>query len=186
MIDTLAKALELADIKTEILGFTTTEWNGGRVLKDWTKAGKPGDPGRLTSTCHNIYKAAETPWRRSRPAIAAMLKTDLFREGIDGEALQWAVERIEARPEKNKIIIMVSDGSPMDTATHKANSDRYLDQHLKYVANEVQKRPDIRLCALGVGLDLSAYYRESMAISLSDELATQDFMLIADLLSRAC
>ncbi|MFT6408002.1 MAG: cobaltochelatase CobT [Arenicella sp.] len=190
MIDTLAKALELAEIRTEILGFTTTEWNGGRVVKDWTRAGKPENPGRLTSTCHNIYKAAETPWRRSRLAIAAMLKTDLFREGVDGEALEWAVERIETRPEKNKIIIMVSDGSPMDTATHAANSGRsspnYLDQHLTYVANGVQRRPDIQLCALGVGLDLSAYYRESMAINLSDELATRDFMLIADLLARAC
>lgn len=185
MIDTLAKALELAAIKTEILGFTTTEWNGGRVLKEWEKAGKPENPGRLTSTCHNIYKAAETPWRRSRSAIAAMLKTDMFREGIDGEALQWAVERIESRPEKNKIIIMVSDGSPMDTATHATNSDRYLDQHLSYVANAVERRPDIQLCALGVGLDLSAYYRESMSISLSDELGTPDFMLIADLLARA-
>jgi len=186
MIDTLAKALELAEIKTEILGFTTTEWNGGRVLKEWTKAGKPENPGRLTSTCHNIYKAAETPWRRSRPAIAAMLKTDMFREGVDGEALQWAVERIETRPEKNKIIIMVSDGSPMDTATHAANSERYLDQHLSYVSNAVERRPGIKLCALGVGLDLSAYYRESMSISLNDELGTPDFMLIADLLARAC
>ena len=186
MVDTLAKALELAEIKTEVLGFTTTEWTGGRAIKEWTKAGKPKNPGRLTSTCHNIYKAAETPWRRSRPAIAAMLKTDMFREGIDGEALLWAAERIELRPEKNKIIIMVSDGSPMDTATHAANSERYLDQHLSYVANQIERRPDIRLCALGVGLDLSAYYRESMSISLSDELSTPDFMRIADLLARAC
>jgi len=186
LVDTLAKALELAEIKTEILGFTTNEWNGGRVLNEWSKAGKPENPGRLTSTCHNIYKAAETPWRRSRSAIAAMLKTDMFREGIDGEALQWAAERIEIRPEKNKIIIMVSDGSPMDTATHAANSERYLDQHLSYIANSIECRPDIQLCALGVGLDLSAYYRESMSISLNDELGTPDFMLIADLLARAC
>jgi cobaltochelatase CobT len=186
MVDTLAKALELAEIKTEILGFTTTEWNGGLVAKDWAKAGKPENPGRLTATCHNIHKAAETPWRRSRPAIAAMLKTDIFREGIDGEALLWAAERIEKRQEENKIIIMISDGSPMDTATHAANSERYLDQHLSYVANMIEKRPDIRLCALGVGLDLSAYYRESMSISLSNELGTPDFMLIADLLARAC
>jgi len=185
MIDTLAKALELAEIKTEILGFTTTEWNGGKVLKEWTRAGKPENPGRLTSTCHNIYKAAETPWRRSRPAIAAMLKTDMFREGIDGEALEWAVGRLETRPEKNKIIIMVSDGSPMDTATHAANSERYLDQHLTYVVNTIEHRPDIRLCALGVGLDLSAYYRESMSISLNNELGTNDFMMIANLLARA-
>ncbi len=186
LVDTLAKALEQAQIKTEILGFTTTEWNGGRVLKDWTNAGKPHNPGRLNSTCHNIYKAAETPWRRSRPAIAAMLKTDMFREGVDGEALQWAVERIETRPEKNKIVLMISDGSPMDTATHATNSDRYLDQHLSFVTNAVEHRPDVRLCALGVGLDLSAYYRESMSISLSDELGTTDFMSIADLLARAC
>jgi len=186
LVDTLAKALEQAQIKTEILGFTTTEWNGGRVLKEWTKAGKPANPGRLTSTCHNIYKAAETPWRRSRPAIAAMLKTDMFREGIDGEALQWAVERIETRPEKNKIVLMISDGSPMDTATHATNSERYLDQHLSFVTNAVEHRPDVRLCALGVGLDLSTYYRESMSISLGDELGTTDFISIADLLARAC
>lgn len=186
LVDTLAKALEQAQIKTEILGFTTTEWNGGRVLKEWAKAGKPKNPGRLNSICHNIYKAAETPWRRSRPAIAAMLKTDMFREGIDGEALQWAVDRIETRPEKNKIVLMISDGSPMDTATHATNSDRYLDQHLSFIANLVERRTDVRLCALGVGLDLSAYYRESMSISLNDELGTTDFMSIADLLARAC
>ncbi len=186
LIDTLAKALEQAQIKTEILGFTTTEWNGGRALKEWVKAGKPENPGRLTSTCHNIYKAAETPWRRSRPAIAAMLKTDIFREGVDGEALQWAVERIENRPEKNKIVLMISDGSPMDTATHANNSDRYLDRHLSFVVDRIERRPDVRLCALGVGLDLSSYYQESMSISLSNELGTNDFMSIADLLARAC
>lgn len=185
LVDTLAKALELAEIKTEVLGFTTVEWNGGRVLKEWTKAGKPDNPGRLTSTCHTIYKAAETPWRRSRPAISGMLKTDLFREGVDGEALLWAAERIETRPEKNKIILMISDGSPMDTATHAANTDRYLDQHLTFVANSIERRSDIRLCALGVGLELSAYYRESMSISLNDELGTPDFFAMAELLQRA-
>lgn len=185
MVDTLTKALELAEIKTEVLGFTTTDWSGGRVLKEWTKAGKPMNPGRLNSTCHTIYKAAETPWRHSRPAIAGMLKTDSFREGIDGEALEWAAKRIEFRPEKNKIIMMVSDGSPMDTATHAANSERYLDAHLSYVANQIEQRNDIKLCALGVGLDLSAYYRESMSISLSEELSTQDFFKIAELLQNA-
>jgi len=184
LVDTLAKALELAEIKTEVLGFTTTEWNGGRVMKEWTRAGKPAKPGRLNSTCHTIYKAAETPWRRSRPAIAGMLKTDSFREGIDGEALQWASKRIETRPEKNKIIMMISDGSPMDTATHAANSERYLDQHLAFVANSIEQRPDISLCALGVGLDLSTYYRECMSISLTEELNTNDFFSIAELLAR--
>ncbi len=185
LIDTLAKSLELADIKTELLGFTTTDWNGGKVLKEWAIAGKPENPGRLNSICHTVYKAAETPWRRARSSIAGLLRSDLFREGIDGEALLWAAERIQIRPEHNKIIIMLSDGSPMDTATHAANSDRYLDKHLAAAAASIERRPDIKLCALGVGLDLTAYYRESMSISLSDELVTKDFFAIAELLSRA-
>lgn len=184
-VDTFVKALELAGIKTEVLGFTTVDWNGGKVAKEWAAAGKPEKPGRLTSVCHTIYKAAETPWRRSRSAIAGMLKSELFREGIDGEALEWAVKRIETRPEKKKIVVMLSDGSPMDTATVAANSERYLDHHLAQVALAVEKRPDIQLCALGVGLDLSAYYRESMSISLHDEMVTKDYFAIADLLHRA-
>jgi cobaltochelatase CobT len=185
MVDTLAKIFELANIKTDILGFTTVEWNGGKVAKEWARAGKPANPGRLTSLCHTIYKSAETPWRRARPAIAGLLKSDNFREGVDGEALEWAVKRIESRPEARKIVVMISDGSPMDTATHTANDDRYLDQHLAQVAAIVEARPDISLCALGVGLDLSAYYRESMSISVDNELLTKDFMAIADLIQRA-
>lgn len=185
MVDTLAKVCELANIKSEVLGFTTVEWNGGKVAKEWASAGKPDNPGRLTSLCHTIYKAAETPWRRARPLIAGLLKSDNFREGIDGEALEWAVERIENRPETRKIIIMISDGSPMDSATHAANDERYLDQHLALVAAAVEARPDINLCALGVGLDLSTYYRESMSISVDSELFTKDFMAIADLIQRA-
>lgn len=185
LVDTLACALELANIKSEVLGFTTTDWNGGRVFKEWVAAGKPEYPGRLNSTLHTVYKDAETPWRHARPAIAGMLKSDLFREGVDGEALQWALRRIENRPEANKIILMLSDGSPMDTATHAANSERYLDAHLSRVAYAIEQRADVKLCALGVGLDLSAYYRESMSISLHDELDTQDFFAIAELLNRA-
>ena len=185
MVDTLAKIFELANIKSEVLGFTTVEWNGGKVAKEWARVGKPANPGRLTSLCHTIYKSAETPWRRARPAIAGLLKSDNFREGVDGEALEWAVKRIESRPEARKIIVMISDGSPMDTATHAANDDRYLDQHLVQVAAIVEGRPDINLCALGVGLDLSAYYRESMSISVDNELLTKDFMAIADLIERA-
>jgi cobaltochelatase CobT len=185
MVDTLAKILELANIKSEVLGFTTVNWNGGKVAKEWIRAGKPANPGRLTSLCHTIYKSAETPWRRARQAIAGLLKSDNFREGVDGEALEWAVKRIESRPEERKIIVMISDGSPMDTATHAANDDRYLDQHLAQVAAIVEARPDINLCALGVGLDLSAYYRQSMSISVDNELLTKDFMAVADLIQRA-
>jgi len=185
MVDTLARTMEMASIKTEVLGFTTGEWNGGKVFKEWQAAGKPENPGRLNSLCHTIYKSAETPWRRARKAISGMLKSDAFREGIDGEALQWAANRIEERSEKDKIILVVSDGSPMDTATHAANSERYLDKHLAYVAQSIEARPDIRLCGLGVGLDLSTYYSSNHSISLDGELCTHDFVAIAELLSRA-
>ena len=185
MVDIFARALELAGITSEILGFTTNEWNGGRVQKEWSKAGKPENPGRLNSIRHTIYKAADTPWRRARPSIAGLLRSDLFKEGFDGEALDWAVKRIEHRQESRKIILMVSDGSPMDTATHATNSERYLDHHLSHVATQVERRPDIKLCGLGVGLDLSRYYRESMSISLLNELTTNDFIAMADLLNRA-
>lgn len=185
LVDTLSRALELADVKTEVLGFTTGEWNGGKVVKDWTKTGKPENPGRLNSLSHTIYKALETPWRLARPAIAGMLRTDLFREGVDGEALQWALKRIEARAENNKIILMISDGSPMDTSTIAANHERILDQHLTQVAQGIEKRSDVKLCALGVGLDLSSYYQESLSIDIQQELTTRDYFGIVDLLSRA-
>ncbi|MFT5574388.1 MAG: cobaltochelatase CobT [Cryomorphaceae bacterium] len=185
LVDTLTRALELADIKTEVLGFTTGDWSGGRVAKDWTKAGKPTNPGRLNSLSHTIYKSGETPWRRARPAISGMLRTDLFREGIDGEALLWALERITTRSEANKIIIMLSDGSPMDTSTRAANHERILDQHLAQVAQSIELRADVKLCALGVGLDLSSYYQESLSIDIEQELTTKDYFGIVDLLSRA-
>ncbi|MGH1543417.1 MAG: cobaltochelatase CobT-related protein [Arenicella sp.] len=185
LVDTLTRALEQAGMKTEILGFTTGQWNGGKAFKDWSTNGKPKNPGRLNELTHTIYKVAGTPWRRSRQAIAGLLKSELFREGIDGEALQWAVSRLAKRYESKKIIMMISDGSPMDTATQMANEDRYLDRHLKQVAKEIEDRPDINLCALGVGLDLSAYYSQSMPISINKELMTKDFFDIAELLSKA-
>jgi len=184
-VDTLVKVLEIAEVKSEVLGFTTVDWNGGRVAKEWAASGKPSNPGRLTSLYHTIYKAADRPWRRSREAIAGLLKSDNFREGVDGEALEWAAKRIENRPENTKIIIMVSDGSPMDTSTLVANSDRYLDNHLAQVASAIEKRPDIKLCGVGVGLDLSAYYRENISISLNKEMTTKDYLSIVDLLIRS-
>lgn len=185
LADTLAKALELAGIGTEILGFTTGGWNGGKVMNEWRAAGRPVQPGRLNSLQHTVYKDFATPWRRSRVALAGLLRSDLFREGLDGEALEWAVNRIAHRPEQRKIVLVISDGSPMDTATHKANQERYLDHHLAQVTSSVEQRPDVKLCALGVGLDLSAYYHQSLAISLDDELTTKDYFAMAELLNRA-
>jgi cobaltochelatase CobT len=185
LVDTLARALELADIKTEVLGFTTGDWSGGRVAKDWSKAGKPENPGRLNSLSHTIYKSVKTPWRRARPAISGMLRTDLFREGIDGEALLWALGRIKNRSEANKIIVMLSDGSPMDTSTIAANHERILDHHLAQVTQSIELRADVKLCAIGVGLDLSSYYHQSLSIDIQQELTTKDYFSIVDLLSRA-
>lgn len=185
MIDTFVKVLEMAAIKTEVLGFTTNEWNGGIVREQWIAAGKPKQPGRLNSICHTVYKTADTSWRRARPAIAALLRTDLFREGVGGEALQWAVQRIEHRQEHKKIVVLLSDGSPMETATMAANSEHYLDQHLKLVADNIEQRPDIGLCALGVGFNLGNYVKQSLSIDLEEPLTSRDYFAFADLLKRA-
>jgi cobaltochelatase CobT len=184
LVDTLIRALELAQIKTEVLGFTTGEWNGGKVFNLWTGAGSPKNPGRLNSLSHNIYKTADTTWRRSRQTIAGLLKSDLYRESVDGEALEWAYGRLSQRTEKRRIIMVISDGSPMDTKTHYANVDRYLDMHLKQVADRIEKSSNVKLCALGVGLDLSAYYQHSLMI-LDKELDNKAYFEIADLITHA-
>ena len=121
LVDVMARALEMAGATSEILGFTTGAWNGGRAMRDWKRAGQPRHPGRLNERCHLIFKDADTPWRRARPAIGALLKADLFREGVDGEAVDWACARLHDRPEPRKILVVISDGCPMDSATQLAN-----------------------------------------------------------------
>lgn len=184
LVDTITRALELSRIKTEVLGFTTGEWNGGKVRKHWLRAGSPAKPGRLNSLSHNIYKTADTSWRRSRQAIAGLLKSDLYRESVDGEALEWAYGRLSQRSEKRRIIMVISDGSPMDTMTHLANEEYYLDMHLKQVASRIEDSSNVHLCALGVGLDLSAYYRQSLMI-VDKELDNKTYFDIADLLTES-
>lgn len=184
LVDTIVKALEMSRVKTEVLGFTTVEWNGGKVYKQWVRKGSPEKPGRLNGVCHNIYKRADTSWRRSRQTIAGLLKSDLYRESIDGEALEWAYGRLSQRSEKRRIIMVISDGSPMDTMTHLANEENYLDKHLKQVATGIEESSNVHLCALGVGLDLSAYYRQSLMI-LDKELDNKAYFEIADLLTHA-
>lgn len=185
LVDSLAKALDMAQVETEVLGFTTREWNGGRVYQEWQKAGQPANPGRLNALSHTVYKSSEQPLRRARRAIAGLMRTDLFRESIDGEALQWAFQRLRKRPEKNKIILMVSDGSPMDTCTLAANQAHILDQHLLEVTQHIENSQDVKLCAVGVGLDLSCFYRRSLAIDLERALSTADYCEIVDLLCAA-
>ena len=170
IVDILSRSLEQAGVANEILGYTTGAWNGGRTVRDWKRAGRPKNPGRLNETAHLIFKAADTPWRRARPAIAALFKADLFREGVDGEAVQWAARRLLARDENRRILIVVSDGSPMDSATELANDAFYLDNHLQQVVGEHEQQRTVEIMGLGVGLDLSPYYSRSLAIDLSQGL----------------
>ena len=167
LVDVMARALEQAGVASEILGFTTGAWNGGRARRDWLRAGRPAHPGRLNERCHLVFKNAETPWRRARPAIAALLKADLFREGCDGEAVDWACARLLARAEERKLLLVVTDGSPMDSATQLANDAHYLDHHLQDVVARHEQAGRIGIGAIGVGLDLSPYYRRSHVLDLA-------------------
>lgn len=185
LVDIFSRALEMAGAKTEVLGFTTGCWNGGKPYREWRANGRPKDPGRLSEVSHRIYKSADTPWRLGRQGIAALLKPDLFREGIDGEALEWAALRMTQRSEHRRILIAISDGSPMESATQIANGEHYLDSHLQRVANEIEKECRIALCALGVGLDLSPYYSHSLSLDLSKALDNSIFTEVMQLLDSA-
>jgi cobaltochelatase CobT len=164
LVDVFVRALELAGVGCEVLGFTTASWNGGRVRRDWNRAGKPRNPGRLNEVRHVVIKSADAPYRSARSAIAGLLKVDLYREGIDGEAVEWARNRLEARDEQRRILVVISDGSPMDSSTSLANDPDYLDQHLRDV---LAARSDVDICAVGVGLDLSIYYDRCTALDLA-------------------
>ncbi|MEJ8847451.1 cobaltochelatase CobT-related protein [Variovorax rhizosphaerae] len=184
LVDVFSRALELAGVTSEILGFTTGAWNGGRALRDWQRAGKPHHPGRLNERCHLVFKNADTPWRRARPSIAALLKPDLFREGIDGEAVDWACTRLMQRAEERKLLLVVSDGSPMDSATQLANDPHYLDHHLRDVVSRHEQMGQVEIGAIGVGLDLSPYYRHSQVIDLVASTGNRVFGEIVGLMSR--
>lgn len=183
LADTLARALELAGVSSEVLGFTTGGWNGGRAQRDWQRAGRPAHPGRLNELCHIVFKDARTPWRQSRNAMAALLKSDLFRESIDGEALQWASGRLAQREERRKLMIVISDGCPMDSATSLANDAFYLDNHLQQVVQGLEQQGEIELLALGVGLDLSPYYSRCQALDLSQTAGNSVFAELIALLA---
>ncbi len=182
LVDTLVRALEQVEVTTEVLGFTTGAWSGGRAQRDWVRAGQPEYPGRLNELCHLVYKDADTRWRRARPGIAALLKPDLFREGVDGEAVEWACRRINAREAGRKILVVISDGSPMDTATNLANDIFYLDHHLRQVVSRIELSGEVEIYGLGVGLDLSPYYSRSLAIDISSALTNRVFFDLVDML----
>ncbi|TDY36653.1 cobalt chelatase [Janthinobacterium sp. 75] len=183
LLDILLRALDQAGIKTELLGFTTGAWNGGRVKRDWMRARSPVNPGRLNERVHMVFKDGDTNWRRARPDIAALLKADLYREGVDGEAVDWACKRMLARPERRRILLVVSDGCPMDTATNLANDEFYLAQHLKQVVARREAQGAVEIRGLGLGLDLGAYYSRSLATTLPASLNNELFSEIAHLLA---
>ncbi|MCP4406330.1 MAG: cobalt chelatase, partial [Gammaproteobacteria bacterium] len=169
----------------EILGFTTGNWNGGRAYQDWLAQGRPASPGRLNERCHLIFKNVEISWRKSRRDIAALLKTPYFREGLDGEAVEWACTRMLQRESARKILIVISDGSPMDSATNLANDEFYLDNHLKNTVEKFDRRKDMEIYGIGVGLSLTPYYRHCLAIDLGESLSNTVFSQILQMLTHA-
>jgi cobaltochelatase CobT len=178
LVDVLTRALDQAGVASEVLGFSTGAWNGGRARLDWLAGGRPHHPGRLNELAHLVFKDAATSWRRARADIAALFKADLFREGVDGEAVDWACTRLRARAEARRILVVISDGSPMDSATAQVNDTYYLDNHLKQVVARNEAARDVELLGLGVGLDLSPYYRRCLAVDLS---TPPDMSLFAEL-----
>lgn len=182
LVEVTARALEQAGVASEILGFSTGAWHGGRARRDWVQAGRPARPGRLAEVAHFVFKDADTPWRRARPALGAMLKPELFKEGIDGEAVDWACGRLRARDDRRKLLVVVSDGCPMEGATAQANGDGWLDEHLLEVVARHEQAGQIQVFGLGVGLDLSPWYSRAQAIDLSAGAGQAVFRDLVELL----
>jgi len=169
--DILARTLERCGVKVEILGFTTRAWKGGQSREKWLAENKPANPGRLNDLRHIIYKAADAPWRRSRRSLGLMMREGLLKENIDGEALAWAHSRLLARPEQRRILMMISDGAPVDDSTLSVNSGCYLERHLRQVIEEIETRSPVELIAIGIGHDVTRYYRHAVTITDAEELA---------------
>ena len=168
--DILARTLERCGVKTEILGFTTKAWKGGIAREDWIKAGKPAGPGRLNDIRHIVYKQADAPWRRARRNLGLMMREGLLKENIDGEALLWAHDRMLARPEQRKILMVISDGAPVDDSTLNVNVGNYLERHLRQVIEEIETRSPVELIAIGIGHDVTRYYKRAVTIVDAEQL----------------
>jgi cobaltochelatase CobT len=169
--DILARTLERCGVKVEILGFTTRAWKGGHSREEWLNALKPPLPGRLNDLRHIVYKAADAPWRRARRNLGLMMREGLLKENIDGEALAWAHSRLIARPEQRRILMMISDGAPVDDSTLSVNSGSYLERHLRLVIEEIETHSSVELLAIGIGHDVTRYYRRAVTVTDAEELA---------------
>ena len=168
--DILARTLERCGVKTEILGFTTRAWKGGQSREAWLAAGRPPQPGRLNDIRHIVYKKADEPWRRARNNLGLMMREGLLKENIDGEALMWAHARLFARPEERRILMVISDGAPVDDSTLSVNSGSYLERHLRQVIGWIESKSPVELVAIGIGHDVTRYYARAVTIMDVEQL----------------
>jgi cobaltochelatase CobT len=169
--DVLARTLERCAVKVEILGFTTRQWKGGQAREAWLKAGRPANPGRLNDLRHIVYKGADAPWRRARRNLGLMMREGLLKENIDGEALEWAHKRLTGRSEARKILVVISDGAPVDDSTLSVNPSNYLERHLRDVIAMIERKRAVELIAIGIGHDVTRYYRRAVTITDAEQLA---------------
>ena len=168
--DIMARTLERCGVKTEILGFTTRAWKGGQARESWLAAGRPATPGRLNDLRHILYKSADEPWRRAKKSLGLMMREGLLKENIDGEALIWAHSRLIARHEERKILMVISDGAPVDDSTLSVNNGAYLERHLRQVIGWIENRSPVELCAIGIGHDVTRYYQKAVTIMDAEQL----------------
>jgi cobaltochelatase CobT len=169
-VEIFARVLERCGVKCEVLGFTTRDWDGGEPAKEWAAHGYPEYPGRLNALQHIVVKGADVPWRRARVALGLFLRDEMLKENVDGEAVSWAHERLRARSELRRILVVVSDGTPMDEATMAANGHEYLERHLQSVIDEIEARSQVQLAAIGIGHDVSTFYRNATRVAGIDQL----------------
>src|SRR6266566_1367612 len=179
--DILARTLERCGVKVEILGFTTRAWKGGQSREAWLASGKPPNPGRLNDLRHITYKSADAPWRRARKNLGLMMREGLLKENIDGEALDWAHKRLLARTEQRRILMMISDGAPVDDSTLSVNAGNYLERHLRWVIEDIEQRSPVELIAIGIGHDVTRYYRRAVTIVDAEELGGAMIEKLAEL-----
>lgn len=182
--DILARVLEQCSVKVEILGFTTAEWKGGESRKKWQSDGAPANPGRLNDLRHIIYKSADSPWRKAKRNLGLALKDGLLKENIDGEGILWALKRLNARPEKRKILMVISDGAPVDDSTISVNDNNFLDMHLRSVISHIEGGRNVELLAIGIGHDVKRYYQNAVTIRDISELGDKMFGKMEELFSR--
>ena len=182
--DILARTLERCGVKCEVLGFTTKEWKGGQARQKWLAAGKPKQPGRLNDLRYIVYKDADESYRRTKRFFALMLKEGLLKENIDGEALLWAERRLARRCEQRKILMVISDGAPVDDSTLSVNPSHYLESHLKAVIQRIEERGQIELSAIGIGHDVTRYYRRAVTLGDAEDLAEAMTMELGELFER--